>query len=44
MNEGAGAFIKDLENTVRRGGTVLFENIDEEIDPTLDPLLEKNII
>lgn len=44
MNEGAGAFIKDLENTIRRGGACLFENIDEELDPTLDPLLEKNIV
>ena len=29
---------------IKRGGCVLFENIDEELDPTLDPLLEKNIV
>jgi hypothetical protein len=29
MNEGAGVFIKDLENTIKRGGACLFENIDE---------------
>jgi hypothetical protein len=28
MNEGPNAFIKDLENTIKRGGTCLFENID----------------
>jgi dynein heavy chain len=44
MNEGPNAFIKDLENTIKRGGTCLFENIDEELDPTIDPLLEKNIV
>jgi len=44
MNDGPSAFIKDLENTIRRGGTCLFENIDEELDPTIDPLLEKNIV
>jgi len=44
MNEGPNAFIKDLENTIKRGGACLFENIDEELDPTIDPLLEKNIV
>ncbi len=29
---------------IKRGGCCLFENIDEELDPTLDPLLEKNIV
>jgi dynein heavy chain, axonemal len=44
MNEGPSSFIKDLENTIKRGGACLFENIDEELDPTIDPLLEKNIV
>ena len=44
INEGPSAFIKDLENTIKRGGACLFENIDEELDPTIDPLLEKNIV
>lgn len=29
---------------IKRGGCCLFENIDQELDPTLDPLLEKNIV
>lgn len=44
LSEGPNSFMKDLENTIKRGGCCLFENIDEELDPTLDPLLEKNIV
>lgn len=36
--------MKEVENMIKRGGCCLFENIDEELDPTLDPLLEKNIV
>lgn len=39
LSEGPNSFMKDLENTIKRGGCCLFENIDEELDPTLDPLL-----
>ena len=42
MNEGAGAFLKALENCIKNGKPCLFENVDEELDPTLDPVLEKN--
>ncbi len=28
INDGPSAFIKDVENMIKRGGCVLFENID----------------
>lgn len=43
MNEGAGAFLKPLENCIKFGKPCLFENVDEELDPTIDPVLEKKI-
>lgn len=42
MNEGASVFLKNLENCIRFGKPCLFENVDEELDPTIDPILEKN--
>lgn len=36
--------MKPLENCIRFGKACLFENVDEELDPTLDPILEKNFI
>jgi dynein heavy chain len=42
LNDGPGVFIKFLETAIRYGKSILFENIDEELDPTLDPILEKN--
>lgn len=42
MNEGAGAFLKRLENCIKNGKACLFENVDEELDPTIDPILERN--
>lgn len=42
INEGANVFLKPLENAIRYGKPVLFESVDEELDPTLDPILEKN--
>jgi dynein heavy chain len=42
INDGPGVFIKYLETAIRHGKSVLFENIDEELDPTLDPILEKS--
>ena len=44
LNEGAGSFLKHLENCIRFGKPCLFENVDEELDPTIDPILEKNFI
>mmetsp|Transcript_28356 Transcript_28356/g.28139 ORF Transcript_28356/g.28139 Transcript_28356/m.28139 type:complete len:1100 (-) Transcript_28356:27-3326(-) len=38
-----GDFMKQLEMAVEYGSSVLFEGIDEEIDPMIDPVLEKNI-
>ncbi len=37
-------YIKRLEMAINFGKPVLFEAIDEEIDPMIDPILEKNII
>lgn len=36
--------MKPLENAIKFGKPVLFENVDEELDPTLDPILEKNFV
>lgn len=36
--------MKPLENCIRFGKPCLFENVDEELDPTIDPILEKNFI
>ena len=44
INDGPGVFIKYMEAAIRYGKSVLFENIDEELDPTLDLVLEKSFI
>lgn len=44
LNDGATVFLKPLENCMKSGRPCLFENVDEELDPTLDPILEKNFI
>jgi dynein heavy chain len=36
-------YIKRLENAISFGKSVLFEGIDEELDPMIDPVLEKNV-
>jgi len=36
--------LKPLENAIKFGKPVLFEAVDEELDPTLDPILEKNFV
>ena len=36
-------YVKKLEMAIRFGKSILFEGIDEEIDPMIDPVLEKNI-
>lgn len=44
MNDGAPVFLKHLEGCIKSGRPCLFENVDEELDPTIDPVLEKNLI
>mmetsp|Transcript_20740 Transcript_20740/g.31954 ORF Transcript_20740/g.31954 Transcript_20740/m.31954 type:complete len:772 (-) Transcript_20740:1647-3962(-) len=39
-----GDYIKRLEMAIKFGKSVLFEAIDEDIDPMIDPVLEKNIV
>ena len=33
-----------LENAIKNGKVVLIENMPEQIEPTLDPLIGKNLI
>jgi len=37
-------FMKHLELAIQYGNPFLFENVDEELDPMLDPVLEKNVV
>lgn len=37
-------FLQVVENGIRMGNPVLLENIDETLDPSLEPLLIKNFI
>lgn len=37
-------YIKIMELAIRFGSSILFEGIGIEIDPMIDPVLEKNII
>ena len=39
-----GDYLKHLELAITYGQPVLFENITTEIDPLIDPVLEKNIV
>ena len=38
-----GDFIRKLENSIQFGNPVLLENVGEELDPTLEPLLLKSV-
>jgi dynein heavy chain len=40
----SGDYIKKLEMAIKFGQTVLFESIDTDIDPMIDPVLEKNYV
>jgi dynein heavy chain, axonemal len=33
-----------LELAIQFGNPFLFENVDEELDPLLDPVLEKSVV
>lgn len=37
-------FLKHLELAIQFGNPFLFENVDEELDPLLDPVLEKSVV
>jgi len=39
-----GAYLKYLEAGIRNGNPVLIENIGEEMDPAIEPLLQKQIV
>lgn len=42
MNFNQGDYIKKLEIAIKFGKSVLFEAVGEELDPMIDPILEKN--
>jgi len=37
-------YIRRLSNAVKYGQPIIFEAIDTEIDPMIDPILEKNYV
>lgn len=37
------AFLRTLENGIRYGAPVLLENVKEELDPGLEPVLLKQV-
>jgi dynein heavy chain len=37
-------FLQIVENGIRLGNPVLIENIDEQLDPALEPVLLKNVV
>lgn len=37
-------FLQIVENCIRLGQPVLLENIDEALDPSLEPVLQKNVV
>ncbi|XP_024080370.1 dynein beta chain, ciliary isoform X1 [Cimex lectularius] len=44
LRVGQKGYLEALENALRCGDTVLLENIEESLDPVLDPLLGRNLI
>ncbi|XP_063777851.1 dynein axonemal heavy chain 11 isoform X2 [Pseudophryne corroboree] len=44
INLGQKGYLNTIENALASGDTVLIENLDETIDPVLDPLLGRNTI
>lgn len=41
---GQKGYLDTIEKAIIKGDTVLLENIDETVDPVLDPLLGRNLI
>lgn len=41
---GQKGYLDTIERAIIKGETVLLENIDETVDPVLDPLLGRNLI
>ncbi|KAM7360514.1 dynein heavy chain at 93AB isoform 2-T2 [Cochliomyia hominivorax] len=41
---GQRSYLDVIEKAITKGNTVLIENIDEQLDPVLDPLLGRNLI
>lgn len=41
---GQKGSLEMIEKAITSGATVLVENIDESVDPVLDPLLGRNLI
>lgn len=41
---GQRGYLDVIEQSVTSGATVLLENIEENVDPVLDPLLGRNLI
>jgi dynein heavy chain, axonemal len=42
MSFNNAKFLKSLENSISYGTPFLIENVDEELDPAIDPVLEKS--
>lgn len=38
------SYLNTIENALASGDTILIENLDETVDPVLDPLLGRNTI
>jgi len=41
---GQRGYLDVIEQSINSGATVLLENIEENVDPVLDPLLGRNLI
>jgi dynein heavy chain len=37
-------FLQIVENGIRLGQPILLENIEEQLDPSLEPVLSKNVV
>ncbi|XP_053322781.1 dynein axonemal heavy chain 11 [Spea bombifrons] len=44
INLGHKGYLKTIESALASGDTILIENLDETVDPVLDPLLGRNTI